>query len=67
MCLIDLSNLGGAPNYYPNSFHGAEDGENCKDTKASPNTFHAALSTFSASGDVKKYNTRDEDNYSQVC
>lgn len=56
-CVTD--NQGDAPNYYPNSFHGPEDGEARKDE-------HPNLCPFAVTGDVKKYNSRDEDNYSQV-
>ncbi|XP_033096668.1 catalase-like isoform X1 [Anneissia japonica] len=51
-CVTD--NQGGAPNYFPNSFSGPTD-----DAKFSP-------STYEASGDVKRYNTADDDNYAQV-
>jgi catalase len=45
---------GNAPNYFPNSFSG-------------PNESAAAnISTFHASGDVKRYDSADEDNFSQV-
>lgn len=47
-------NQGGAPNYFPNSFSGPVD---------NPSNLE---SEFSISGDVKRYNTADEDNYSQV-
>ncbi|XP_039254419.1 catalase-like [Styela clava] len=52
-------NQGNAPNYYPNSFNGPQDGDARKDTQPD-------LSVYSVSGDVKKYSTRDDDNYSQV-
>ena len=45
---------GGAPNYFPNSFQGPQDGDQFKECP------------FSISGDVKRYETSDEDNYSQV-
>ncbi|XP_003389936.1 PREDICTED: catalase-like [Amphimedon queenslandica] len=48
-------NQGGAPNYFPNSFSGPVDNP---EYTISPIT----LSTC----DVKKYNTRDDDNFSQV-
>lgn len=51
-CVDD--NQGGAPNYFPNSFSGPVD---------NPSNLE---SEFSISGDVKRYNTADEDNYSQV-
>lgn len=44
----------GAPNYFPNSFSGPVD-----DMKYSP-------STCQVSGDVKRFNSGDEDNFSQV-
>ncbi|XP_055537293.1 catalase isoform X1 [Wyeomyia smithii] len=49
-------NQGGAPNYYPNSFSGPE-----------PCPFARKLqnSTFKASGDVQRYETGDDDNFSQ--
>ncbi|XP_078000069.1 catalase-like isoform X1 [Glandiceps talaboti] len=51
-CVDDNQN--GAPNYYPNSFSGPKD-----DSKyASP--------TFNVSGDVQRYNTADDDNFTQV-
>lgn len=56
-CVTD--NQGNAPNYYPNSFHGPQDGWERKDD-------HPNLSTFHVSGDVKKYNSKDDDNFSQV-
>lgn len=47
-------NQGGAPNYFPNSFSGPQDQAHCKESK------------FHASGDVERYNSSDDDNYSQV-
>ncbi|XP_065052347.1 catalase-like isoform X1 [Rhopilema esculentum] len=47
-------NQGSAPNYFPNSFSGP---------KENP---EAALHVFNVSGDVAKYNSADEDNFSQV-
>lgn len=47
-------NHGGAPNYFPNSFSGP------KDNKA------YLESTFKVSGDVARYNSGDEDNFTQV-
>lgn len=44
----------GYPNYFPNSFSGPD------------NVPEAAESKFSVSGDVARYNTADEDNFSQV-
>merc|ERR1712071_351243 len=48
-------NQGASPNYYPNSFGGPQD--NAKYTPHSQ----------PASGDVKKYNSADDDNFSQVA
>ncbi|XP_063402690.1 catalase-like [Mytilus trossulus] len=47
-------NQAGAPNYFPNSFTGPQDNPQYLESK------------FSLSGDVKRYNTADDDNYSQV-
>ncbi|KAJ9595714.1 hypothetical protein L9F63_013127, partial [Diploptera punctata] len=47
------NNQEGAPNYYPNSFGGPEDVPHC------------AQSKFVPTGDVARYNTGDDDNYSQ--
>lgn len=49
-----FDNQDDAPNYYPNSFSGPKD-----DQKHSDHVFHM-------SGDVAKYNTADEDNFTQV-
>lgn len=49
-----FENQGGCPNYYPNSFSGAK----C-DMKYAP-------SKFQASGDCKRHESGEEDNYSQV-
>eukprot|EP00731_Ephydatia_muelleri_P022009 Em0014g600a len=49
------SNQGGAPNYYPNSFQGPVDSQ-----------IHALSKTTVVTGDVKRYNTADHDNFSQV-
>jgi len=47
-------NQGGAPNYFPNSFNGPQ---------AVPDTkWHV----YHSSGDVQKYNSADEDNFTQV-
>lgn len=48
------NNQGGAPNYFPNSFSGPLD-----------NTKHLEH-TFNVSGDVARYNSGDDDNYTQV-
>lgn len=47
------NNQEGAPNYYPNSFSGPEDAP------------HAAITKFAPTGDVARYNTGDDDNFSQ--
>ncbi|XP_053688682.1 catalase isoform X1 [Sabethes cyaneus] len=49
-------NQGGAPNYYPNSFGGPE---------PSPFAHKLQNSTFKVSGDVQRYETGNEDNFSQ--
>jgi len=59
-CVTD--NNKGAPNYYPNSFNGPRDGlrsgvQAAKETK---------LHSFALHGDVAKYNTADDDNFTQV-
>lgn len=51
-CVTD--NQDGAPNYYPNSFSGPE-----HDTKYK-------TSTFAATGDVDRYNSADDDNFTQA-
>ncbi|KAI5729885.1 hypothetical protein M8J76_007558 [Diaphorina citri] len=48
-----FNNQGGAPNYFPNSFSGPQESE------------RGRLSTFAVSGDVARYNSSDEDNFSQ--
>ncbi|XP_071942198.1 catalase-like isoform X2 [Antedon mediterranea] len=51
-CVTD--NQGGAPNYFPNSFNGPTDNpKNC-------------ISTANVTGDVKRYDTANEDNFAQV-
>lgn len=47
------NNQTGAPNYYPNSFSGPE-----QDPKVGP-------PTYKTSGDVARYNTADDDNFTQ--
>lgn len=47
-------NQGGAPNYYPNSFSGPADNKRYGECP------------FKMSGDVQRYNTADDDNFSQV-
>ena len=49
-----LFNLGGAPNYFPNSFGGPDD--KCE-FKECP---------FKVSGDVQRYETGNDDNFGQV-
>lgn len=44
----------GAPNYFPNSFSGPQE---CP---------HADLSGYHVTGQVARYNTADDDNFSQV-
>ncbi|XP_065182879.1 catalase-like isoform X1 [Sycon ciliatum] len=51
MCMF---NQAGAPNYFPNSFKGPVDRPDARHSK------------ISYSGDVEKYNSADEDNFSQV-
>jgi len=50
-----INNQGGAPNYHPNSFGGATNDARAK--HLSP--------PFHVSGEAKRYDTGDEDNYSQ--
>ena len=50
-CVVILDD---APNYYPNSFSGPEVETGKLDSQ------------FSASGDVARYNTADDDNFTQV-
>jgi len=50
-CVVLLDD---APNYYPNSFSGPEVERGKLDSQ------------FSASGDVARYNTADDDNFTQV-
>jgi len=47
-------NMGGTPNYFPNSFQGPQPSNNL------------AWHTYSTVSDVKRYETGDEDNFSQV-
>lgn len=56
------SNGGGAPNYFPNSFNGPVDGMRAGGSRAR----QTAASTFQCSGDVKRWNTADDDNFTQV-
>ncbi|XP_061415774.1 catalase [Lethenteron reissneri] len=52
MCMFD--NQAGAPNYYPNSFSAPEQQPHLHEHK------------FAVSADVQRYNSADDDNYSQV-
>ncbi|XP_071498414.1 catalase-like [Diadema antillarum] len=52
-CVTD--NLGGLPNYFPNSFSGPTD------------SLSYAQSKFTVSGEACRYNTCDEDNFSQCA
>ncbi|XP_059143860.1 catalase-like [Physella acuta] len=52
-CVTD--NQEGAPNYFPNSFGGPQDLSSCVEC------------TFPVSGDVQRYNTADEDNFTQAA
>lgn len=47
-------NQGGAPNYFPNSFSGPQEERRARQT------------VFNATGDVQRYNSADEDNFTQV-
>ena len=49
-------NQGGAPNYYPNSFSGPEESQRARTLQ----------SKCPASGDIYRYSSGDEDNFSQV-
>ena len=53
---------GGAPNYYPNSFNGPIDG-NMQGGKAQR---HIRQHPQRVSGDCAKFNSANEDDYSQV-
>lgn len=53
MCVND--NQGGAPNYYPNSFSGPEPLQQAADLEP----------RFKVSGDVYRYDSGDEDNFTQ--
>jgi catalase len=50
-------NGGGAPNYFPNSFHGPQPVHNGKET--------VMVHADAVAGDVERYETGDEDNFSQ--
>jgi len=60
-CVTD--NGGNAPNYYPNSFNGPVDGLRTTDRNYGR---HVQQSTFQVSGDVKRWNSADDDNFTQV-
>lgn len=51
-----ISNQGGAPNYHPNSFGGPNEDLRAK----------ALQPSFSLSGDVMRYDSADEDNFTQA-
>lgn len=51
-------NQGGAPNYFPNSFGGPD---------VCPEAFKLQNSAYKCSGDVKRYESGDEDNFSQAA
>lgn len=53
MCVTD--NQGGAPNYYPNSFTGPEPSARARNLEP----------PFKVSGDVYRYDSGDEDNFTQ--
>ncbi len=53
MSYFNVLSSAGAPNYHPNSFHGPVE---CK---------KALESTFQAAGDVTRYNSADDDNFTQ--
>jgi len=57
------ANGGGAPNYFPNSFNGPVDGMRSSCPARARQTRE---STFAVSGDVKRWNTADDDNFTQV-
>ncbi|XP_061176323.1 catalase-like [Saccostrea echinata] len=52
-CVTD--NQGGAPNYFPNSFSGPKD-----------DPAGCEMCPFTVSGECRRYNSADEDNFSQV-
>jgi catalase len=54
MCVTD--NQGGAPNYYPNSFGGPEPLQRARDLEP----------PFKVSGDVYRFDSGDEDNFTQA-
>lgn len=53
-CVCAVCPLGGAPNYYPNSFSAPEVQPQCVESK------------FKVYPDVARYNSSDEDNVTQV-
>lgn len=53
MCFGD--NQGGAPNYYPNSFSGPEPSQRARNLEPA----------YKLSGDVQRYDSGDEDNFTQ--
>ena len=52
--ILSLKFIAGAPNYYPNSFSGPIHNEKYLE------------SAFEVKGNVDRYNTRDDDNFTQV-
>nr|CAB3227981.1 catalase-like [Phallusia mammillata] len=58
-CVTDNGN--GAPNYYPNSFNGPVDGK-----RSQGRSRQTALHVDKITGDVKKFNSADDDNFTQV-
>lgn len=55
MCVNE--NQGGAPNYYPNSFSGPEPTQRARDLEPQ----------YKVSGDVYRFDSGDEDNFSQAA
>jgi len=51
---MNVHNQGNSPNYFPNSFGGAKE------------TLETDISSFNVSGDVQRYDSADEDNFSQA-
>ncbi|XP_078481227.1 catalase-like [Ciona intestinalis] len=60
-CVTDNSK--GAPNYYPNSFNGPLDGAHTCPASRKQTSLHVDRQPAS---DVKKYNSADDDNFTQV-
>lgn len=53
--MVVNGNQGGAPNYYPNSFSGPEPVQRARDLEP----------PYKVSGDIYRFDSGDEDNYSQ--